>query len=69
MALAILFAFLAGGVILNVIKEEVPAERESRFSAFALGAVGYAGVLLFVLGARKATQESRPGRPRVEPAR
>ncbi|MFB6119576.1 MAG: hypothetical protein ABEJ68_00490 [Halobacteriaceae archaeon] len=45
-ALAVLFAFLAGGVILNVIKEEVPAERESRFSAFALGATGYAAVLL-----------------------
>jgi len=47
-ALAVLFAFLAGGVVLNVIKEEVPAERESRFSAFALGAVGYSAVLLLV---------------------
>ena len=24
-------AFLAGGVILNILKEELPAERESRF--------------------------------------
>ncbi|QLC35057.1 hypothetical protein EFA46_012430 (plasmid) [Halarchaeum sp. CBA1220] len=47
-ALAVLFAFLAGGVILNVIKEEVPEERESRFSAFALGAAGYTAVLLLV---------------------
>ncbi|MFB6138254.1 MAG: hypothetical protein ABEJ42_07970 [Halobacteriaceae archaeon] len=47
-ALAVLFAFLAGGVILNVVKEEVPAEQESRFSAFALGAAGYAVVLLLV---------------------
>ncbi|WP_227260308.1 hypothetical protein [Salarchaeum japonicum] len=45
-ALAVLFAFLSGGVILNVIKEEVPAERESRFSAFALGAIAYTVVLL-----------------------
>ncbi len=45
-ALAVLFAFLGGGVILNVIKEEVPAERESDFSGFALGAVGYTVVLL-----------------------
>jgi len=47
-ALAVLFAFLAGGVILNVIKEEVPAERESDFGAFALGALGYTVVLLAV---------------------
>jgi hypothetical protein len=46
--LAALFAFLAGGVILNVIKEEVPAERESRFPAFAAGTVLYAAVLLLV---------------------
>jgi zinc transporter ZupT len=45
-ALAMLFAFLAGGVVLNVLKEELPEERESRFGAFALGAVGYALVLL-----------------------
>jgi len=47
-ALAVLFAFLAGGVILNVIKEEVPAERESRFWAFALGAAVYSAVLLAI---------------------
>lgn len=41
-----LFAFLAGGVILNVIKEELPSERRSRFRAFAAGAGGYAAVLL-----------------------
>ncbi|WP_435101433.1 hypothetical protein [Halarchaeum sp. P4] len=47
-ALAVLFAFLAGGVILNVIKEEVPPERDSRFTAFATGAAGYTAVLLLV---------------------
>ena len=45
-AIAVLLAFLAGGVILNVIKEELPEERESRFWAFALGAALYTVVLL-----------------------
>lgn len=48
LALALLVAFLAGGVILNVIKEELPADRESRFWAFAAGATGYTLVLLAV---------------------
>lgn len=46
--LAVLFAFLAGGVVLNVIKEELPEERESRFPAFAVGTGGYAALLLLV---------------------
>ena len=46
--LALLFAFLAGGIVLNVLKEELPAERESRFSAFVLGAAGYAAILLLL---------------------
>ncbi|WP_327051861.1 hypothetical protein [Halomicrococcus gelatinilyticus] len=41
-----LFAFLAGSVVLNVIKEELPAERESRFWSFAVGAAGYSALLL-----------------------
>jgi len=44
--LAALFAFLAGGVILNVLKEELPDDRESRFPAFAVGAAAYAALLL-----------------------
>jgi zinc transporter ZupT len=43
---AMLFAFLAGGIVLNVLKEELPEDRQSRFSAFAIGAGGYAVVLL-----------------------
>ncbi len=43
-----LFAFLAGGVILNVIKEELPEERQSRFWSFAIGAGGYSAILLLV---------------------
>ncbi len=45
-ALSALFAFLAGAIVLNVLKEELPSERESRFSAFALGAAAYATLLL-----------------------
>jgi zinc transporter ZupT len=46
LAIAALFAFLAGGVVLNVLKEELPEERESRFSAFAFGTALSAGLLL-----------------------
>ena len=45
-AIAVMFAFLAGGIILNVLKEELPAERESRFWAFAFGAGAYTILLL-----------------------
>ena len=45
-ALAVLLAFLAGGVILNVLKEELPEKRESRFGPFLIGAGAYAALLL-----------------------
>lgn len=45
-AIALLLAFLAGGIILNVLKEELPEERQSRFWAFALGAGVYTVILL-----------------------
>ena len=44
----VLFAFLAGGIILNVLKEELPQARESRFWTFSVGALGYSGLLLFL---------------------
>lgn len=46
--IAVLFAFLAGGVVLNVLKEELPEERQSRFSAFLLGAAAYSFLLLLL---------------------
>ncbi len=46
--LAPLLAFLAGGVILNLVKEEVPEERGSQFWAFAVGVSAYAALLLAV---------------------
>lgn len=45
-ARAVALAVLSGGVVLNVLKEELPEERQSRFGAFALGVAGYAAVLL-----------------------
>ena len=43
--IALLFSFLAGGVILNVLKEELPDERESSFPSFLIGAIGYSMIL------------------------
>lgn len=47
-AVGMLLAFLAGSVVLNVLKEELPEARQSRFGPFAAGAVAYAGLLLAV---------------------
>jgi len=44
-AFASLFAFVAGGMVMNVLKEELPEAAESKFFMFALGVVGY-GFLL-----------------------
>ena len=46
LAVETIIALLGGGVILNVIKEELPEDRESRFSAFAVGAAAYAALLI-----------------------
>lgn len=43
---SLLFAFLGGAIVLNVIKEELPEERDSRFDGFAGGVLGYTIVLL-----------------------
>lgn len=47
-AISLALAFVGGGVILNVLKEELPRERESRFWAFAVGAAGYSALLLVI---------------------
>lgn len=44
--ISLLTAFLAGGIVLNVLKEELPEERKSSFAAFFLGVVGYTALLL-----------------------
>jgi hypothetical protein len=45
---SVLLAFLAGGIILNVLKEELPAYREGRFAAFALAAAAAAAVFALI---------------------
>ncbi|MDP8942924.1 MAG: hypothetical protein M3N16_02210 [Actinomycetota bacterium] len=44
-ALALVLAFIAGGVVLNVLKEELPGERQAQFWPFFLGAALYAALL------------------------
>lgn len=46
--LGLAIAFLAGGIVLNVLKQELPAERQSRFGFFALGVGAYSALLLVV---------------------
>lgn len=44
--LGLLIAFIGGGVILNVMKEELPGERQARLLPFLVGAAAYAALLL-----------------------
>jgi len=43
---SVLFAFLAGGIVLNVLKEEMPNEKQSRFVPFLTGVAGYSLISL-----------------------
>jgi len=45
-AVHVLFALLAGATILNVLKEELPEERQSRFLPFMIGAMAYATLMV-----------------------
>jgi hypothetical protein len=47
-ALSIIWAIVAGGVILNVLKEELPEHQDSEFPSFVAGAAGYSLLLLMV---------------------
>jgi len=42
----VLFAFLAGGVVMNTMKDELPLDGSGHYPAFTLGALGYAALLL-----------------------
>ena len=46
--LGLLVAFLAGGIIMNVMKEELPETRRSRWGPLAGGAVFYAMLLIAI---------------------
>ncbi|EKX57520.1 hypothetical protein [Cereibacter sphaeroides] len=43
-----LFVFRAGGIVLNVPKEELPEDRQSRFRPFLGGAAAYALVIVAI---------------------
>lgn len=43
---AVLFAFVSGSIVLNVLKEELPEERKSNFWAFLGGALLYSALLM-----------------------
>ena len=45
-AIGCLFAFVVGAMVLVILKEELPEERESKFWPFLLGATLYAGLVL-----------------------
>lgn len=46
--LGLLFAFVAGAIVLNVLKEELPTEHDARFWPFVIGAGGYGAWLLML---------------------
>ena len=46
--LGLLVAFLAGGIVMNVMKEELPQTRRSRWGPLAAGAVVYATLLVAI---------------------
>lgn len=45
--ISLLYAFVAGGLVLNVLKEELPEDRHSQFLPFAGGAASCAALLVF----------------------
>jgi hypothetical protein len=47
-SIAMLWAFVAGGLILNVIKDELPHHRQTSLASFLIGMGGYSFVLLMV---------------------
>lgn len=61
LVVSVLVAFLAGSVLMNVFKEELPSNRRSHFGWFAAGLVLY-GLLLGGVTAFAETTEAEPGR-------
>ncbi|RUT30272.1 hypothetical protein EMQ25_13240 [Arsenicitalea aurantiaca] len=47
-AIALLLAFLGGGIILNVLREELPPERDGSFWFLGLGVLAYGAVTLAI---------------------
>ncbi|MDN7242692.1 hypothetical protein QWY14_12840 [Planococcus sp. N028] len=49
LTVAILSAFLTGGVILNIMNDELPDQKKSSFAAFAIGLVAIGGLLQLII--------------------
>lgn len=47
-AVALISAFIAGGMMMNVIRHELPKENPNHLGAFILSALLYSGILLFI---------------------
>jgi hypothetical protein len=61
---SLLTAFLAGSILLNVFKEEIPSTRRSSFRWFAIGLTTYALLLIAVTAlAEPGEHEQRAGGP------
>lgn len=61
---SLLTAFLAGSILLNVFKEEIPSTRRSSFGWFTVGLASYA----LLLGLVTATGQEEPEEPTGEAA-
>lgn len=48
LAVGATIAFLSGGVVMNVLKEELPEDREARIAPFLAGALVYGALLLAI---------------------
>lgn len=66
---SLLTAFLAGSVLLNVFKEEIPSTRRSHFGWFVVGAASYALLLGLVTAAETNAEGEPPGEAAAAPAR
>ncbi len=49
-ALALVLAFLSGGIMMNVFRHEIPADNPSNYSSFVMGAFVYTCILLSLGG-------------------
>lgn len=47
-ALALILSFLAGGIMMNVFRHEIPADNPNNYFSFVFGAITYAAILLSV---------------------
>ncbi|WP_280768345.1 hypothetical protein [Salipaludibacillus daqingensis] len=47
-SLSVIFAFISGAMILNVMRFEVPLARDTHFTSFAIGSVSYSIIVLLL---------------------